>query len=118
MPKHSNRKSLFGNVLERDLDLLLLEEIYTSSEFRAWFTSQAGLRAPGPFASAFRSIRDGDNRETDLVVVFGGARQPKAALLVENKIAAAFQPDQARDYRARAQRMKSQEVYRMARTVL
>jgi hypothetical protein len=118
MPKHSNRKSRFVAVLERDLDLLLLEEICVSSEFREWFASRAGLRAPGPFADAFHSMRDGDNRETDLLVVFGGARQPRAALLVENKIAAAFQPDQARDYQARAQRLKRQEGYRVARTVL
>src|SRR5438034_9467428 len=89
MSKPVMRKSRFVTVLERDVDLLLLEELCASPEFRTWLADEVGLETSGQFTNAFHSMRDDENRETDLLVLFD-----HAGLLVENKISAEFQPDQ------------------------
>lgn len=113
MSKPVMRKSRFVTVLERDVDLLLLEELCASPEFRTWLADEVGLETSGQFTNAFHSMRDDENRETDLLVLFD-----HAGLLVENKISAEFQPDQVAAYAGRARKWKTKLGLRTVLTVL
>ena len=87
-------------VSERDIDLLLLEEIHVSERFRNWFIAQVC----GPdvecnkFRGAWHSMSHGQFGESDLVVRFVDASGGIVAILIENKIDAPPQPDQALRY--------------------
>jgi len=88
-------------VTERDIDLLLLEELIASSDFREWFQSQLAIDPAQSLESAARSVVTSTG-ESDLEVTFcrDGCR---TRVLVENKIDAPLQPRQAERYRERAQ---------------
>jgi hypothetical protein len=89
---------------ERDIDLLLAEEVVVSPAFATWLqnhTRFAGLEAA--IVDVFVSRSDATG-ESDLVVVFEEAGAGRRfALLIEDKIDAPLQPDQERRYRLRAQ---------------
>lgn len=92
-----------ASVSERDVDLLLMEEFHASDKFVAWFCEQVGLvdtRADG----AWHSVADADG-ETDLLlrVVVGDRR---VGLLIENKIGAPEQHQQAERYHLRGVRAR------------
>jgi hypothetical protein len=92
----ANRRLLA--VEERDIDFLLLQEFWCSPPFREWFLRRLGLDARAhTFTHAERSVH-GPDGESDVVVEFGAA----LALLIENKLGAAFQPEQGTRYRTRA----------------
>jgi hypothetical protein len=90
-------------VAERDIDLLLLEELHVSAAFRSWLVSQV----VGPdsrhtqFLGAWHSVSRVTLGESDLVVLFADGSGSKFALLIENKINAQPQPEQAARYRER-----------------
>lgn len=89
-------------ITERDIDLLLLEELVASREFSEWFGAQAGIDASHHLAGVSRSVI-ASSGESDLEVTY---RRDNALtrLLVENKIDAAFQNRQAERYRERAEK--------------
>lgn len=90
-------------ITERDMDLLLLEEFHVSEPFRLWFAGKVldeearGLR----FVNAWHSITDGSLGESDLLVLFANPDDRVSAILVENKVDAPLQPDQAQRYAER-----------------
>lgn len=90
-------------VAERDIDLCVLEELHVSATFRSWFLTQ--VFGPDPsdlnFLGAWHSICHVLLGESDLVALFAEGSGSKAAVLIENKINAQPQPDQAARYRAR-----------------
>jgi hypothetical protein len=91
-------------ILERDIDLLFLEELYSSPLFLKWlvrrvFDDQVTMET---FISAHHSIFDRDG-ESDIVLRFRDHLGTSWGVLIENKIAAAPQPDQAMRYRTRAE---------------
>jgi hypothetical protein len=90
-------------VAERDIDLLLLEELHVSTAFRAWLLGQAFGRdfENARFLGAWHSVSHPTLGESDLLLIFEDAQHSKAALLIENKIDAQPQPEQAARYRAR-----------------
>lgn len=88
-------------VTERDIDLLLLEELVASAEFRDWFGIQSGLQMPQELDAAARSVLTSTG-ESDLEVTYRRG-EVRTRLLVENKIDAAFQQRQAERYAERAQ---------------
>lgn len=90
-----------GGVTERDIDLLLLEELVVSADFRDWFGIQAGLEMPQSLDGAARSVVTSTG-ESDLEVTYR-REDLRTRLLVENKIDAAFQRRQAERYLERAQ---------------
>src|SRR5262245_12113083 len=85
-------------VRERDVDLLLLEELCVDDAFRRWFAERAlgagANAAAGAFRGAWQSVSEAGLGESDLVVDFDGPDGRGLRLLVENKIDAPFQPDQ------------------------
>jgi hypothetical protein len=96
--------SPIGAVSERDIDLLLLEEMHTSAEFVRWLIEKTFGTSEGSaeFVSAHHSIVD-DDGESDLLLVFKEASGARCALLIEDKINAPPQPEQADRYRLRAE---------------
>ncbi len=94
-----------ATIYERDMDLVLVEELESSAEFRTWlvarvYGSDCYLRHLG----ARHSVVDETSRESDVVFRFMadecGAEVAKA-ILIENKIDAQAQPNQGADYRVR-----------------
>jgi hypothetical protein len=85
-------------VQERDIDLLLLEELQSNAGFVDWFGQRVGLQNPA-FDNAWYSVSSADG-ESDLLlrVHVGGQR---VGVLIEDKIAAGEQPDQDERYHRR-----------------
>ncbi len=92
-------------VSERDIDLLLLEELTVSRSFGLWFARQGGLDVSGQaeLVGAWHSVSDATLGESDLLAVWREPNGHKAALLIEDKIDACAQPEQGARYRLRGQ---------------
>lgn len=105
-------ESDFGRYLltveERDIDLLLMEEFHVKPEFVTWFCTQVGIKE-AVFDGAWHSVSDQDG-ETDLLlrVASGGRR---IGILIENKVAAPEQPEQAIRYHLRGARSREAGQY-------
>ncbi|MCL4774035.1 MAG: PD-(D/E)XK nuclease family protein [Burkholderiaceae bacterium] len=104
------------DVCERDIDLLLLEEFVASPTFRSWFLSQIGIEQTTDLTEAFRSVKT-MNGESDLELTFHGSSE-LVKILIENKVDAAFQPNQPQRYAERAGRYRSLGTYREVLTVI
>ncbi len=71
---------------ERDLDLILLEELHSDSGYSEWFSHKIGLGG-WTFESARHSIAaeaNGRWRETDVLAMFVKGRE-RHAVLIETK---------------------------------
>lgn len=89
-------------VRERDIDLLLMEELTVSSKFRRWFIKQVCGVNEGHFKGVWHSVSDSSSRgESDLVLVFVSSSNKKYALFIENKLTAPAQKNQPERYTAR-----------------
>jgi hypothetical protein len=99
-------RSPFSGLRERDIDLLLCAELHAGGGLANLLARRAGCPS-SPFAGAWVSHDESDG-ESDLVVAFETEHGLLLAL-VENKIAAPFQPDQGVRYAARAQRWSTKE---------
>ncbi|MFN7004219.1 MAG: PD-(D/E)XK nuclease family protein [Roseinatronobacter sp.] len=86
---------------ERDIDILLLQEFATSSDFTEAFQRRIG-RGPAPVTRLRHSVHERLGGlawgETDIFLSFADGGH----VLIENKITAPFQENQAERYRARA----------------
>ncbi len=93
---------LLNGVRERDIDLLLLEEFTCSNEFRQWFLAQTvGTEFDlNKFHRAYHSVYS-MNGESDLILKFSNSDIDPCWFLIENKVDALFQPEQARRYTER-----------------
>ena len=81
--------------------MLILEEINVSSDFSSWFYSKVMSESPAPkLIGAWHSVVDGDLGESDLVAIYENGH----AILIENKIDAVEQPQQAERYRLRGEK--------------
>jgi hypothetical protein len=91
-----------AGVSERDIDLLLLEEFVALKQFREWFVSKVGLpeAVGGELVEAKRSVTHSTG-ESDLEITLLGLTGKRYRLLIENKMTAGFQPNQAERYRER-----------------
>ncbi|BBU56433.1 hypothetical protein KU6B_26980 [Mameliella alba] len=89
-----------SHATERDIDLLLVEELYASVSFLIWIASRAGLPSDATEWDVKHSKRrTRSRREIDIFVDIGGPGGRRNALLIENKLDATEQPDQAESYR-------------------
>lgn len=85
---------------ERDIDLLLVEELYANYDFLVWLAAKVDI--DGPFHDwdvKHSKRRTQSRREIDIFVEMKDQSDCKHALLIENKIDAGEQPDQAESYR-------------------
>lgn len=89
-----------SHATERDVDLLLVEELYSSLDFLEWMLEQGNL--PRDIASwdvKHSKRRTRSRREIDIFVEISHRDRTRSALLIENKLDATEQPDQAESYR-------------------
>lgn len=102
---HLKERAALGWLRERDIDLLVCSEVHVDGPLR----DHLALLWPGrraTFDGAWVSHAEIDG-ESDLVVVFHDESRT-LVLLVENKIGAAFQPEQMQRYAARAKRWRDE----------
>ena len=89
------------SVQERDIDLLFIQLVETSSEFRRWiyqqFFDDTGIKN---LLSVSQSVDTG-NGESDIEIGIETERGDRVILLVENKIEASLQDRQAERYHER-----------------
>lgn len=85
---------------ERDIDLMLVEELHASLEFTEWMLRQADIDQPvASWDVKHSKRRTRSRREIDIFVDVKHRDGSSSALLVENKLDASEQPDQAESYR-------------------
>jgi hypothetical protein len=120
LPKETfKHDTLVSPVEERHIDYILEEEFSVSPDFLEFFLQQARFNASDKSriaectrdreCMAVRSVMTAKG-ETDLLVKYGTNKGIlPMAILIENKIRAGFQPDQAKRYRARGDEGKGQE---------
>lgn len=99
-------RATWVSIQERDLDLLLLDLLHTSAGFRRWLLDAVapdviGLDAEGGFLGAWHSVST-PNGESDLEAEWKRPDGTRFAMLIEDKLGAAFQPDQGLRYIERA----------------
>jgi hypothetical protein len=107
-------------VTERDIDLLFLEECHASVAFMRWLLERV-WKQPSEgdiFLDAKHSVTDPVLGESDVVVRFRSADSKVVALLVENKIDAPPQPQQAERYRQRGEAGVQDGAWDVFRTVI
>ncbi len=90
---------------ERDIDLLLLEELHCSPKFRAWFLRHITGDSLSVDFNAQHSVAH-TLGESDLEIRFLNAKHSSVVVLVENKLSADFQHKQPERYQQRATRYK------------
>lgn len=96
---------------ERDIDVFLAEEFSVSAPFADWFRSHTRFHnAPAKVVDVFVSRFD-DTGESDLVVIFQCDDGDRFSIHIEDKIDAAFQPNQAERYHARARAETANGLY-------
>ena len=89
-------------VTERDIDLLLMEEFESCGGFLEWFVDRTA-RWPGDglqLVGVWHSVSN-EHGESDLVVLAHRPDGQQLALLIENKVDAPPQPEQATRYEIR-----------------
>jgi len=77
-----------SHATERDVDLLLVEELATSNDFAQWIATTAGWNhAVSKWRVAHSKRRTSNRREIDIELrVEGGGDVGQAILLIENKL--------------------------------
>lgn len=91
------------HIQERDLDLIILEELHSDSGFASWLANKLGL-VGYKFSDARHSVSakaEAKWGETDVLVFFSNGTD-RAAVLIEDKIGARFTERQAVRYHERA----------------
>ena len=106
------------SVVERDVDLLLLEELHVNERFRSWFLGR--VLGPGgetaKFVDAWHSVTH-ETGESDLEVDVIHDRA-RCRVLIEDKLDADFQTNQPIRYRERAACYVSAGECARSRTVI
>lgn len=114
----------FSHAMERDIDVLLVEELKCSPAFATWFVKAAvgDAGVPLPFSSAkivHSKRRMMNRREIDIEVgLLNEAGGSAGVVFVENKLDTVEQPGQAESYREEAEHLVGLGVHPRAITVL
>jgi len=121
MPVKDTRDLMLETVLERDMDLMLLEELIVSEEFQKYIYTLTLGRKTGLDWEIILNVKprhsvpflleneDGfhnqsyEDRETDIEVIFTRVDGKEQILFLENKVDAAFTESQPESYRARVE---------------
>lgn len=89
---------MFSYVLERDVDLVFVQLIYTAPSFRSWFIDQLEEEIDVTEFLGVRHSMERDTGESDIEIGFTTSGQESHIILVENKINASLQERQAERY--------------------
>ena len=103
----------YSYISERDIDLILVEELNCSSSFQKWFLNRINKSVGGiewhgrKSIEAFHSISRENSKsgETDVEIHFLDKSEKKTILLLENKIDAEFQDGQPNRYNKEVKRV-------------
>jgi hypothetical protein len=105
-------------ITERDVDLLLHEELSVSPEFVSWLLTASGVPPLSlSSARAWHSVSDPELGESDLLLL-ALADDKKVAVLIENKVDAVPQPGQSGRYKQRGQKGVAAGDWHQFRTVI
>jgi len=94
---------LAESIQERDIDILLLEELNVNEFFCEFFLKNIGLPELNKNNIAWKSVSDFGIGETDILFSYE-KEQSKIFVLIENKLDADFQKDQFKRYEERAEK--------------
>jgi hypothetical protein len=99
----SETSHLLDHIIERDLDLVIVGALFTSAPFRAFMLQSAigWTKGHNLVRTCVSEVADAGETDVLLVVDLEGAK--RLALMIEDKINAAFQPEQANRYRERGE---------------
>lgn len=103
---------------ERDIDLLLAEELSVSPAFAEWFVSQTKFAGAAYRIIEVRVSPSDASGETDLEARFIDGPGNAFALLIEDKVGARFQDGQLERYHQRAKTAMEQGLYSNYEVVL
>lgn len=98
-------------IRERDIDLLLVEELAATPEFRTWFLRELG-QSPDlaeDFVGVWHSVSDSELGESDIEFGVVHRDERRHLVLIENKISATFQDEQLERYRQRGKKATADE---------
>src|SRR6266404_8437569 len=87
---------------ERDVDLLLAEEFKVNPLFAEKFKALTKFSGRTATVADFWVSKSNNLGESDLIVIYQSEDAERFALLIEDKVDAPLQPDQAARYRLRA----------------
>ena len=96
-------KIKFDTTLERDMDLLIMEEFISSPRFAKIFLDAVGIHESYSIEEVIHSMRDADLGESDIVFILriGNKRH---AIHIEDKVDALAMPNQRGRYSQRAEK--------------
>lgn len=98
-----------SHVLERDVDLLLAEELKCCGHFRRFFVDALGLPPMAKVATVQQSKRlHHGRREVDVALIYEIDGGSTVTVLIENKLETPEQPEQAETYRREAERVAAE----------
>ncbi len=102
---------IIGGLVERDLDIALAAALRTSHAFRRLILKHIGApdtehELVGVHVSHWTPLG-----ETDVLLVIRQTTGSRLAVMIENKIDAAFQPNQAERYKLRGRKGKDWEYF-------
>jgi hypothetical protein len=96
---------------ERDVDLLLAEEFSVNPVFAERFKAATKFEGKTATVADYWVSKSNNLGESDLIVIYQTADGERFALLIEDKVDAPLQPDQAARYRQRADRDRKLGTY-------
>jgi hypothetical protein len=101
----------FSSVRERDIDLLLLEELTVSPAFRTWFLRQISpsTEEVDGFVDAWHSVTDSELGESDIEFGVVHSDGTQTLVMIENKVDATFQEAQLERYEKRGEKATTEE---------
>ena len=94
---------LLDHILERDLDLILVSALFSSERFRAFVIKSAIGWEKGHSLVQTCVSEVADAGETDVLLVVDLEGADRLGVMIEDKISAPFQPEQAARYRQRGE---------------
>lgn len=103
------------SVQERDIDLLLIEQLHVSRAFAEWLTGRLDLS--GAIVETARHSVYREYGETDVLVIVRFGNE-SIAVMIEDKIGAPMQPDQCQRYHLRGNILCEERAVDRYKTVL
>jgi len=107
--------SLPFSVQERDIDLLLIEQLHVCRAFADWLTERLDLS--GAVVETARHSVHREHGETDVLVIVRLGDE-SVAVMIEDKIGAPMQPDQCERYHKRGEILCEEGAANRYKTVL
>lgn len=102
---------------ERDIDLILLEELTADNTFCEWFVEELSIPKLTLSNGSWRSISDFGLGETDILYSYNSGSK-RIFVLIENKLGASFQNEQYARYFKRAREYETKKECDSAFVVL